>query len=316
LSADGLGNVSQLLFGDKFGGYIQQAISWYQKLKPLLNKTGTDQPSETPEKPARGKGIFVRFAEIAPMPDLLASRADASIIIPAGNIQGNLKHITNQQQVLGLPLSFNFTGDQFKGLESIAFKGSLDHIDPENTNDNFTAAISSYRVSGMTLSEDKNLPIDLKNGMADLNISAALKNELLDSKIEIIMKSAELTVGAGAGDSTLINALKSALADVSRFKLTAEINGPLNDYDVRMTSDLDRVLKQAIGRQVEKLTADFKGQLRDGIMQKLKNPMAETNGSMSGFDGITDEISSRLNLGDSITDMLAKDLGGLPKIKF
>ncbi len=265
LSADGLGNFSQLLFGDKIGGYTQLALKWYQKLKPLLNKPAAEQTSETPEKPARGKGVFVRFAEIEPLPDLLASHADASIIIPAGNIQGNLKHITNQQQVLGLPLLFNFSGDQIKDMESITFKGSLDHIDSKNTTDQFTAAITSYRVSGMALSEAKNLPIDLKAGMADLNIAATLENELLDAKIELIMKATELEVGTGADDGALHTALKSALADVSGFTLTANVTGPLNDYAVKVTSDLDQVLKKAVGRQVKKLTADFKDQRKQSI---------------------------------------------------
>ncbi len=316
LSVDGLGNFSQLLFGDKIGGYTQKAIFWYQKLKPLLNRSGAEAPSAAPEKPARGKGVFVRFAEDDPLPDLLATHADASIIIPAGNIQGNLKHITTQQQVLGLPLVFNFSGDQFEDLESVALKGSLDHIKPQNSLDTFTAAITSYRLRDVALSAAKNLPIDLNNGLADLNITARLENDLLDAKIEMIMKSTELAVGTDADDNALLKALKSALADVNRFTLTAKVTGPLNDYLIKVTSDLDQVLKQALGRQVDNLTADFKDQLREGVMQKIKGPLAETNGSMSGFDGIADEIASRLNLGDSVTDILAKDLGGSPKIKF
>jgi len=317
LSAEGLGNFSQLLLGDKIGGYVQQSIKWYQKLKPLLNRSGADQAPEAPPKPARGKGVFVRFAESDPLPDLLASQTDASIIIPAGDIQGKLQHITTQQQVLGRPLLFNFSGDQLKDMESVTLKGALDHIDPENTIDQFTATIASYRASGMALSEAKNLPIDLKNGLADLNISASVENDLLDAKVELTVKSAELEVGGSdGGDNALLKALKSALADVDHFSLTARMTGPLNDYDIQVTSDLDRVLKQALGRQLEKLTADFKGQLRDGIMQKVKNPLAEANGSMSGFDDITKEIGSRLNLGDSVSDIVAKDLGSSPKIKF
>ena len=316
LSAGGLGNFSQLLFGDKIGGYTQLAIKWYQKLKPLLNRPAAEQTSETPQKPARGKGVFVRFAETEPLPDLLASHADASIIIPAGTIQGNLKHITNQQQVLGLPLLFNFSGDQIKDMESITFNGSLDHIDSENSSDQFSAAITSYRLGGMALSEAKNLPIDLKAGLADLTIAATLENELLDAKIALNITAAELEVGKGSDDGVLHEALKSALADIKGFTLTANVTGPLNNYTVKVTSDLDRVLKQAVGRQVEKLTASFKDQLRQGIMQKIKGPLAETNGSMSGFDDITAEIGSRLNLGDSVADTLVKDLGGSTKIKF
>ncbi len=316
LSVDGLGNFSQLLLGDKIGGYVRQALFWFQKLKPLLNKSGANQTSNKPEKPARGKGIYVRYDETDPLPDLLAAHTDASIIMPAGGIRGEIKQITTQQQVLGRPLLFDFSGDQFKGIESIEFKGSLNHIDPDNEVDLFTAAITSYRVSGIALSEAKNLPIELKNGLADLDISASLKNELLDAKIQLSMKSAELTAGKGTDESTLINALESALADVSSFTLTTKVTGSLNDYAVTVTSDLDRVLKQAVGRQLKKLTAVFKGKLREGIMQKIKDPLAAANGSMTSLSAIKKDISKRLKLGDSVSDLLVKDLGGSTKLKW
>ena len=304
LTADGLGNFSQLLFGDKIGSYTQQAIFWYQKLKPLLNKAGTDQSPDTPEKPARGKGIFVRFAEIDPLPDFLASHTDASIIIPAGGIRGNLEHITNQQAVLGLPLLFNFSGDKFENMESITFKGSLDHIDPKNVVDQFTAAVTSYRVKDVVLSDTNSLPIQLKKGWVDLNIAVTSEKELLDGRIQLNLKSAELTTDGESHESELLSALKSALADVNAITLTANLSGSLNDYSVRVTSDLDRVLKQALGRQVKKLTAAFEDQLRGGIMQKINTPLATTNDRMTELDRITEDISDRLNLGDSISKIL------------
>ena len=44
--------------------------------------------------------------------------------------------------------------------------------------------------------------------------------------------------------------------------------------------DLDQVLKQAVGRQVKKLTANFKDQLRQGIMQKIKDRFLENQAKL------------------------------------
>ena len=67
-----------------------------------------------------------------------------------------------------------------------------------------------------------------------------------------------------------------------------------------MTSDLDKVLKNAVGKQIKSLTNEFHTKLRAGIMDKIKGPMADTSNSMSGLDSINQEISSRLDLGSGL----------------
>jgi len=316
LSADGLGNVSQLLFGDKIGGYVQHAVLWYGKIGPLLSKAGPTDQTDKPEKPARGKGISVRYQEADPLPDLLAKHADVSIEIPAGSIQGDIQQITTQQHILGLPLAFSFTGDTLKDIQSVKIQGSLDHIDPGNAMDRITATVMAYGVQDLALSEAENLPILLKKGLADLNLTASMKQEMLDADVSLSMNSTELTVGESLDPSPVVKALQNALTDVTRFTLTAKVSGPLDDYKVQMTSDLDRVLKRAVGKQLKNLTSDFQKDLRAGIMAKIKDPMAETSGSMSGLDTITQEIGSRLNLGNGVSDSLAKNLGKTPKLKW
>ena len=54
LSADGLGNVAQLLFGDKIGSTIRKAIFWYEKIKPLLTKVGTGDKQKRSRKAGQG----------------------------------------------------------------------------------------------------------------------------------------------------------------------------------------------------------------------------------------------------------------------
>jgi len=105
LSAEGVGNVSQLLFGDKIGGNIQKAIFWYGKLKPLLETHGPKGKTDAAAAPERGKGVNVRFKEADPLPDLLARQVRASVILPAGAVNGEIRQITSDQQRLGLPLA-------------------------------------------------------------------------------------------------------------------------------------------------------------------------------------------------------------------
>ena len=310
LSADGLGNVAQLLFGDEIGSTTRKVIFWYGKIKPLLAKAGSDNKQDSEEKPDRGKGIYVRFKETDPLPDLVARQVRVSMIIPAGEIKGEIRQITTNQTLLGLPLEFNFSGDKLEGIQSINITGALDHIDPINSKDQVAVAVQQYRVKDFKLSASDNLPITLKNGLANLNLMAVLHEELLEADVRMSMNAAVLETSKKTTDNHLAKALRTALADVSKFSVNAKVIGPLDDYKIKMTSDLDKVLKNAVGRQINALTNEFQDKLQTGILDKIREPMADTADSMSGLDGISQEISSRLNLGNDVSNNLLKGLGG------
>ncbi len=303
LSSDGLGNVSQLLFGDKIGGTVQKAIFWYGKISPLLTKVGPRDKKDVTEKPDRGKGVYVRFKEESPLPDLLARQVGVSTIIEAGNIKGELRQVTTDQAVLGIPLEFNFSGVKLQGVQSINIKGSLDHIDPNKAKDQMTIAVQQYRVNDLKLSATDNLPLTLKKGLANLNLTASIDEEILDAHIQVTMDTAELEAGNKTSGNKLQQALHAALADVSTFSVNARVTGPLDNYKVKMTSDLDKILKNAVGRQMKALTNEFQNTLRAGISDKIKGPMADTSDRMSGLDSITQEISSRLDLGNDVSGL-------------
>jgi uncharacterized protein (TIGR03545 family) len=310
LSADGLGNVAQLLFGDKIGSTTRKAIFWYKKIAPLLSKVGSGDKQDAQEKPDRGKGVYVHFKETEPLPDLVIKETRASLIIPAGEIKGNIRQITTDQPLLGIPLEFNFSGDTLEDIQSINITGTLDHIDPNNSKDHMVATIQQYHVKDFKLSDTDHLPISLKNGMANLNLMADLHQGLLEADVRLIMDAAVFETGKKPTDNHLAEALHTALADVSKFSLNAKVTGPLGNYKVKMTSDLDKVLKDAVGKQVNNLTNKFQDKLRAGIMEKIKGPMADTSGSMTALDSINQEISSRLGLGNDVSNDLLKGLGG------
>ena len=313
LSADGLGNVAQLLFGDKIGSTFRKTLFWYEKVKPFLTKVGPGDRQNTVEKPDRGTGVYVRFKETKPLPDLVARQVGISLIIPAGEIKGEIRQLSTDQALLGIPLEFNFSGHKLQGIQSINITGALDHIDPENSKDQVTVAVEQYRVKDFKLSASDNLPITLKNGLADLNLTAVLNEDNLDADVRVAMDAAVFETGKKDGDDYFTKALHTALADVSKFSVNANVTGPLDKYKVKMTSDLDKVLKNTFDRQIKKLTNEFQDNLQAGILDKVKGPMSDTADGMSALDGITREISSRLSLGNDVSNNLLKGLGQIGK---
>ena len=67
-----------------------------------------------------------------------------------------------------------------------------------------------------------------------------------------------------------------------------------------ISSDLDKVLKSAVGQLVKKEVAKFQAQLEQRISAKLQGPMQQAQSSLSGLGGIETELANRLNLGDNL----------------
>ena len=309
LSADGLGNVAQLLFGDKIGSTTRKAIFWYKKIKPLLTKVGTGSKQNAADRPDRGKGVYVHFKETEPLPDLVVREVRVSVIIPAGEIKGNIRQITTDQPKLGIPLEFNFSGDKLENIQAINITGSLDHINPNKSKDQMVATIQRYHIKDFKLSGSDHLPITLRNGLANLNLTAVLHEDSLEADVQVIMDAVVLETGKKTSGNHLAEAMRTALADISKFSVNTKVTGPLDNYKVKMTSDLDKVLKDAVGRQIINLKNEFQDKLRAGILNKVRGPMADTADSMSALDNINREILSRLDLGNDVSNNLLKGLG-------
>ncbi len=309
LSGSGLGNVTGMLVGGTIGDWTATSLRWYAKLQPVLHRQAERKKDVEVVKPVRGKGVDVRFKERAPLPDFLIRSTRVSVEVPAGAIQGQVKNITPDQPILGAPLAFEFAGEKLKGVQSLKLDGTLNRVDPARPTDRANLRVRGYRVEDLSLSKSEQWALALKQAIADTDLQATLKGEALNANLAASLQSVQMVSGVKAGAGVLANAVASALSDVKGFKLEAEVSGTVDQYDVKLTSDLDRVLKDVVGKQLQAQTARLEAQLQSAIAEKVAGPLNELKGSLGGLDGIGTELASRLNLG---TDLLKAGKGGAP----
>ncbi len=106
-------------------------------------------------------------------------------------------------------------------------------------------------------------------------------------------------------------AVSGALADVKAFRADAEISGTRQDYRIDFSSDLDQVLKNAVGRQIQAQLGKFQGDLQAAVMEKVKGPLGGANSEIAGLDGVGRELAERLNIGDGLLKSGAGGRSGL-----
>lgn len=315
-SPEGLANVSRIFFGKKIGNGIDTFLDWYEKLGPMLERVQERKHGREVVKPMRGKGVNVKFKEHEAYPDFLIRIAHVAVEIPAGLIKGRVRNITPDQDVLGLPLTYEFSGGNLTGLASLKIDGSLNHVDPSAPIDTVNVLIRGYDVSDMDLSSGAELPIVLKKATADLEAHAIITGETLKANFLASLQSVNMGTPNEEETSSLMKALTSAISDMKAFDLKAEISGTIQDYNLKLSSDLDNVLKDAVKKQVKAQAVQFEKRLKLVIQEKVGGSMADLETTLGGLGSIGSELTARSHFGDELFKSFQKSGSGGIKLPF
>lgn len=298
LSAEGLSNLSALIFGPAVAEWTENAVRWHNRLAPMIKG---DKNGEDGKKPGK-------------TPDLIVEKALISIELPGGGIEGRMVDFSTEPAVYGKPATFNISGSGLKGLKSVELKGVINHIDPTKPVDRATLRIKGYGLEGTKLTEGKDFTAILEKGLADFDIDVSLgngKGGLMKRALRgaVSARFSPVSISASGGESGIAKALASALREINSFNLKADISGTIEDYKLGISSDLDGVLKAAVGGMVRAQSQKLRSGLEEEIRSRVAGPLGEAKSGLSGLEAITGELTSRLK----VTDEILKDTaGGLP----
>ncbi|HEY4485190.1 MAG TPA: TIGR03545 family protein [Nitrospiria bacterium] len=302
LSSQGLANISRVLFGGTVGNFLSEALKWRARLAPA----GGSKKDEAAKKPPRGKGEDIRFPEKQPMPDFLIRIAHISAVIPVGELTGEALHITAQQDVLGKPATFRFSGEKMKGLETLRLAGEINHVNPSRPSDRAELIVRGYPLHEIPLSKGKDMPVVLKEGRTDFEVRGSVSGESLDATISAEVRSAVFSSGPMEHAEPVAKAIASALTEVKGFNVRAHVTGTIENHDTQMDSNLDNILRDAVRKQISEQAARFEARLKSAIAEKTDQGLADLKARLGGLSGLNTELTDRLKIGDG----LAKDSSG------
>lgn len=306
LTSSGLANISRLLFGGRIAGQVRDALRWNDRLAPLIDRVKTKFKGKDVVKPLRAAGMDVRFREDRPLPDFLARLVNVSVSLPAGDFSGRIENLTPDQDILGQPLKFSFSGENLKGLRSIALEGAFDRVRADARKDVLNVRVRGYKATSLKLATSQALPVSLAEGLVDLDIGATVEKGAITARIAAGLRGVRLAVEPKEARQGLAGrvdaAIRTALLSVSSLNLTAEIGGPTDAFEVTVRSDLDDVLKSAVGAVVRDQMAGLERDLKADIAERTAGPLQTLGLGIKGLDAYGLEL-----------DGLAKRLTGLLK---
>ncbi|WP_342349900.1 TIGR03545 family protein [uncultured Nitrospira sp.] len=327
LSPKGLAHVSQTLLGSRIGSWVHQGAAWYERAKPYLEGAPAGGGDDGPQvhKPLRGKGVDVHFKEVHPLPDFLIRLTKVSVSLGAGDLAGTFHNITTDQPTFGQPTTFAFSGDRLKGVQSVSLEGVLNHVVPADSKDHLMGQVKGYELDNLALSKDDKWPVTLASGVGDVNVNAELKDQGLTVHVTGNFRSLHFSAGKEGDTNPLTKSLSSAVTGVSEFSVQANVTGTLEQHEVTVSSDLDRLLQDAAGKMVNELGAKFGTELQSAISAKMAEPMQQLQSNLSGFEEIAAQLTERVTQHDAVLKSLLekslpikglKDLPGGLKLPF
>jgi uncharacterized protein (TIGR03545 family) len=301
ISPRGLANLSELIFGKRLRGWVETALTWYDRLAPVIESASRESPGPKTVKPIRGRGLDVHFKEQNPLPGFLVRQARADVLLQESQLAGRITNITNEPAVLGAPMAFDFSGKDLKNFESVLLDGRLNLVDPARNSGNFGLAVRGWRLDSALLSGLEGLPLTLERGTAYLNMQTDIEPRKFTSTLRAKIEQARLSAGIEAAQADYAKLLNSALESVKQLNATATVAGTPADYRIEIASDIDRILNNAVSDWVRKQTQQFENELKQAVLAKTDAPLQSTRQSFDGFEAVGGELQERLDIGQNLT---------------
>lgn len=295
ISPKGLANLSEVILGPRIASYVRKALYWRGRLEPVFREAQKKEAEEPQAvKPPRAKGLDVHYKERDPKPDFLIRKALVSVSLDVGDVSGTVEDITAEQYITGRPTTFRFAGEDLDGLDSVSLEGAINRVRPDKPRDSADLAVKGYALREAALSRAGELPVAMKEGLADLSVDALLAGGEIDATARGLFKSLKIEARAPGGNE-LMKVMADALGDIKTMDFSAKITGPLDDYKVSISSNLDAVLKNALAKQVRAQVGKWEAGLTEAIAEKAGPQLESLKKDAGGLDVIREKLSSRVD---------------------
>lgn len=313
ISTEGIANLGSLFIGGRLRELIEQGLRWREKIDLIAAPEGRENGVKV-QKTLRGKGVDVRFREYAPLPDFLIKRASVTLSIPTGDFSGLITNITGDQDILGSPMRIRLSGEKLKGLQSALLEGEVNRVAPERPKDLMNLAVRQYRLHDFTLSDNKYVPISVKEALADFKLNAEIRGASLKADIASAFRSAAIDAVSKEEGNAILDTIAAALSNVKAFSFNADAAGTIDDFKLNVTSDLDSVLNKAAGGVLKERMLAFESRLTAEVYQKTERPLKALNKDFAGLMNVNEIVNERFA---DLNRLLAEATkGALPKLPF
>jgi len=251
-----ISNVTQHLFGEKAKIYTQGLLIVMDMLfsssdNPVIEQTTVDDG----------------------LPNVWIKNAAVNLKWQDQKIQTAWQDITNQHALIGKPTSFSVNSSKANNWTNINLNGTFEIIEGK------VNSVQNWDIKGVVLDS-----IELAPEQSKQKLNALLESGLLASTGELNVVDGKLSGSSvfdlstlklkATGENDLTDAMAEIISGLSELKLSTYFSGILTSPSIKIKSDLDKKMLQALSSG---LTGNSSGKLRE-LKTKLDTKVAEQLG--------------------------------------
>jgi len=262
-------------------------------ISPYLNRGKS--PAE--QVYVRGKGIDIAFAKTSP--DFLLKHGDLSLILFDTEVKGELKDLSDNQQVYGKPARMNFQSDKNEKFDSFKLNVTMDKTGPQSQD---TLALN---IQGLNLQNTGQA--ELKGGSAKVTGQLTIADENnLKGNFKAVLDRVSLSIPEQKGNE-LANTIAQSLSSIDQINISVGISGTIESYQLDIKSNLSEIISKAIKNVIGDKMKGFESSLMSAIQSQTGDALSGANGSLSGLLGQNKILS---NSGSAYGGLLGEAKGG------
>lgn len=251
------GMVNQYL-GPQYTPWVMQAVDYVKQMdfdKPR-------EPKESTKKLEKGKAFT--FADQHQAPEFLIQKINISGSDQGIDINGDGFNLGYLPWLTGKPAKLDF---QLSGKRKAYLKVNSQWKNESKMTTNIHAKITTWPIETMQFLQTKEGAWTINSGDFIANINGEISLESINLNAAFSIKKPNLSVPKGLSDWQIALAESINQQAKINFKLTA--TGKLTKPKIKLTSDIEKLFKQAIGNKIKQKAQKLKGKVKQAIADKV-----------------------------------------------
>ncbi len=264
-------DVSMLLFGEPVVSRIEQVFGYVETAREYIPKAKKMASANKKEKKPRMQGRNVLFPFHYRYPRFLMRTANFSAATAAGDtsrayfVEGVLKGVTNEPAIYNRPTRFNFDLKKIDG-NAYNMKGSFDHITAQ-AKDSLWISARNFGLGKVNLKKSRYFPEAVTAQKGDISLTGYFIEDAIDMKLKFDAKPVNF-IYADAAAGRIEAVIRDVLKGLKELKLNASVQGEKSDYQLRMNSNVDRLLANQVKNTIQKNLRDAQMQVENYVREQ------------------------------------------------
>ena len=266
-----------------------QIDQWVTRAKTFSESLSSNTVEQAP---SRGTGRWVTFAEDDSLPQVLIRRGQFNGVLQlaASNmrVDGKLSDIAYPLEGYSQPAALVITARDDENA-SLLFEVTIDHRQADFSDD-FNLEVMNLPISELALSSGAEKTLLLEAGNLNFIASGRASPDTVLANVVAKLSDPRLTTDADLATKSE-QFLAETLNTLDSVDLQVNVSGALQNPDVNIASNLDKILAAGLKSQISAQTTKFKRQFTDQLGEQTSGQL----GALSAKGDFLKDIQALLN---------------------